>query len=154
MDINYFNLPFGAQLLLWTSRIMINGSCRTFPNKYQLVNIAYSKVGIVDGENALKEFLFLLKNNKSFNLQSTNIQTLNSTEINIINCIDDYKKENFYSNHYLKIWNLKDKENDFIIAAKKLAFAFKNSNLDTDITTIFLNGNMSSKESFISKTLH
>ena len=39
---------------------MLNGSCRTHPNKYQLVNIAFKKVGILNGGNLLKEVLFIL----------------------------------------------------------------------------------------------
>ena len=37
MTLKYYELPFGAQLLLWTSRMSVNGSCRTNPNKYELV---------------------------------------------------------------------------------------------------------------------
>ena len=154
MNINYFNLPFGAQLLLWTSRVMLNGSCRTFPNKYQLVNTAFNKVGITDGDAILKDFLVILKEKKTFNLQNVNVQTLNNTEVNIINCIEDYKKEDFNSNYYLEIWDLRGIKSDFISAAKKLASAFKNSNLETDLNTIFLNRDVSYKEEFISKTLH
>ena len=49
MNLKYHELPFGAQLLLWTSRLVFHGSCRTKPNKYDLVDIAYKKVGIHDG---------------------------------------------------------------------------------------------------------
>ena len=54
MNLDYYDLPFGAQLLLWTSRIVINANCRNFPNKYELVDKAYKKVGSEEG-------LFLLK---------------------------------------------------------------------------------------------
>ena len=154
MRINYFNLPFGAQILIWTSRVMMNGSCRTFPNKYQLVNIAYNKVGILSGDKLLKKILATLKDNKSFNLQRVNVQNLNHNEINIINCIEDYKKEKFYSNHYLEVWDLEDKKSDFILASKNLAFAFKEASLDTDIDSSYLNTDANYEDRFITKTLH
>ena len=46
MNLDYYDLPFGAQLLLWTSRVVINTSCRSSPNKYELVDKAYKKVGL------------------------------------------------------------------------------------------------------------
>ena len=154
MNINYFNLPFGAQLLLWTSRVLINGCCRTTPNKYQLVYMAYSKVGIYDGAYLLKNFLAILKGRKTFNLQKINCQKVNKTELNLINCIEDYKSEKFYDDHYLEIWNLKDKQNMFIRAAQDLAFIYKTFNLNTDLNTLYLNRNVVNKEKFMSKTLH
>ena len=94
MQLSYYDLPFGAQLLLWTSRMLINGSCRSFPNKFQLVKIAYTKVGIVYGDSVLKRFLYMIKDKNDFNIQNNASLNLNTTEINIINCIEDYKKEN------------------------------------------------------------
>ena len=38
MSIDYYKMPFGAQLLLWTSRIILYGNCRISPNKYEIVN--------------------------------------------------------------------------------------------------------------------
>lgn len=154
MNINYFNLPFGAQLLLWTSRVLINGCCRTIPNKYQLVDMAYSKVGIYDGADLHKNFLFNLKGRKTFYLQQINCQTINKTELNLINCIEAYKSEKFYDDHYLEIWNLKDKQSKFILAAQDLAFKYKAFNLNTDLNSNYLNRNVINKEKFFSKTLH
>ena len=70
MNIDYYNLPFGAQILLWTSRIIVNSSCRSFPNKYELVNMAYKKVGLEEGLFLLKDLLVHLRKNKDFKLQS------------------------------------------------------------------------------------
>ena len=154
MNLNYFNLPFGAQLLVWTSRIMLNGSCRTHPNKYQLVNIAFKKVGISNGGNLLKEVLFILRRNEFFNLQHTCVQILNNSEINLINCIEENKKEEFNNNYYLEIWDLKDIANSFNLATHKLALAFEKSNLDTDLSSFLLTKNISNTENLITKTLH
>ena len=43
MNLDYYDLPFGAQLLLWTSRVVINTSCGSSHNKYELVNNSYHK---------------------------------------------------------------------------------------------------------------
>ena len=56
MKLKYHDLPFGAQLLLWTSRVFYHGSCRTKPSKYDLVDLAYSKVGINNGSELLKKY--------------------------------------------------------------------------------------------------
>lgn len=154
MSLNYFNLPFGAQLLIWTSRVMVNGSCRTQPNKYQLVNMAFQKVGISNGGNLLREILFILRRNEFFNLQHTCVQILNNSEINLINCIEENKKEKFDNNYYLKIWDLKDIANSFNLATYKLALAFEKSNLDTDLSSFLLTKNISNTENLIIRTLH
>ena len=154
MQLNYYDLPFGAQLLLWTSRMLINGSCRSFPNKFQLVNIAYTKVGIVHGDSVLKRFLYMIKDKNDFNIQNNASLNLNTTEINIINCIEDYKKEKFTSNYYLKIWKIHDNQMNFINAAKDLAFLYEKFDLDTNLRSIYSNRASYKEEEFISKTLH
>ena len=90
---NYFNLPFGAQLLLWTSRMAFYGSCRTSPNKYELINLAYEKVGIDNGCNLLKKFLLPLKGNPAFEIQPTSTTTINDNEINLVNCLQEHKNK-------------------------------------------------------------
>lgn len=154
MQLSYYDLPFGAQLLLWTSRMLINGSCRSFPNKFQLVNIAYTKVGIVHGDSVLKRFLYMIKDKNDFNIQNNASLNLNTTEINIINCIEDYKKEKFNSNYYLKIWKIHDNQMNFINAAKGLAFLYEKFDLDTNLGSIYSNRATYKEEEFISKTLH
>tara|TARA_B100001248_G_C27365630_1_gene448850 strand:- start:996 stop:1460 length:465 start_codon:yes stop_codon:yes gene_type:complete len=154
MQLNYYDLPFGAQLLLWTSRMLINGSCRSFPNKFQLVNIAYTKVGIVHGDSVLKRFLYMIKDKNDFNIQNIANLNLNITEINIINCIEDHKKERFTSNYYLKIWEIHDDQTNFINAAKDLAFLYGKFDLDTNLRSIYSNRATYKEEEFISKTLH
>ena len=74
----------------------------------------------MSGDKLLKKFLATLKDNKSFNLQRVNVQNLNHNEI-IINCIEDYKKEKFYSNHYLEVWDLEDKKS-ILFKLKKFMF--------------------------------
>ncbi len=154
MQLSYYDLPFGAQLLLWTSRMLINGSCRSFPNKFQLVKIAYTKVGIVYGDSVLKRFLYMIKDKNDFNIQNNASLNLNTTEINIINCIEDYKKEKFNSNYYLKIWKIHDNQMNFINAAKDLAFLYEKFDLDTNLRSIYSNRATYKEEEFISKTLH
>ena len=154
MQLNYYDLPFGAQLLLWTSRMLINGSCRSFPNKFQLVNIAYTKVGIVHGDSVLKRFLYMIKDKNDFNIQNIANLNLNTTEINIINCIEDHKKEKFISNYYLKIWKIHENQTNFINAAKDLAFLYEKFDLDTNLRSIYSNRASYKEEEFISKTLH
>ena len=154
MQLSYYDLPFGAQLLLWTSRMLINGSCRSFPNKFQLVKIAYTKVGIVYGDSVLKRFLYMIKDKNDFNIQNNASLNLNTTEINIINCIEDYKKEKFNSNYYLKIWKIHDNQMNFINAAKGLAFLYEKFDLDTNLGSIYSNRATYKEEEFISKTLH
>ena len=154
MQLSYYDLPFGAQLLIWTSRMLINGSCRSFPNKFQLVNIAYTKVGIVYGDSVLKRFLYMIKDKNDFNIQNIANLNLNTTEINIINCIEDHKKEKFISNYYLKIWKIHENQTNFINAAKDLAFLYEKFDLDTNLRSIYSNRATYKEEEFISKTLH
>ena len=96
MTFDYYNLPFGAQLLLWTSRVSYNGSCGTKPNKYELINMAYTKVGIDKGALLLLKLLSTLKKVDSFKLQFICSRYLNDNEINLINCIEVHKKKTIY----------------------------------------------------------
>ena len=66
MITDYYSIPFGGQLLIWSSRLAFYGSCRTTPNKYDINNIAYSKVGIQKGSLLLKPFIGILKNKNQF----------------------------------------------------------------------------------------
>ena len=91
MNIKYYELPFGAQLLLWNSRMIVNGSCRTSPNKYELVDMAFKKVGMRNGKNLLREFMSFVKNKKVFKLQSICTYNLIDNEIDLINCIENNK---------------------------------------------------------------
>ena len=133
MQIKYHDLPFGAQLLLWTSRLSINGSCRTNPNKYDLINLAYEKVGIQKGSILLNNFLFFLKKMKILNLQPICSQCLTQIEINLICCINEHMKENINNEYFIKIWCLDNVEEHFTNSAINLAIAFKKANLNTNI---------------------
>ena len=133
MQLDYFKLPFGGQLLLWTSRIFIFGSCRTKPNKYDLIDIAYEKVGIKKGHLLLKPFLSILKDRKSFKIQHLNKRFLVDTEIDLINCIELYKKTNFMKNPYIKLWNLEPDVVRFSLHAKNIASAYRKANLVTNL---------------------
>ena len=103
MSLKYHDLPFGAQLLLWTSRVFFHGSCRTKPSKYDLVDIAFSKVGIDKGPVLLKKFLYILKFENKVHLQPICIQDITESEINLIDCIEDHKKNNFNNNSNLSL---------------------------------------------------
>ena len=133
MLIKYHSLPFGAQLLLWTSRIFFNGSCRTNPNKYEIIDIAYKKVGIDKGGVLLNRLLALLKNEKVFEIQTICMQYLNESEKNLIDCIEEHKKKEINNNYFIKIWKLDRERELFTYSAKSVAFAFKKANLITDI---------------------
>ena len=138
MRINYYDLPFGAQLLLWTSRILIKGSCRTNPDKYRLVDIAYKKVGITNGSLILRAVLLFFKRHESFRLQSICNQILIEDEINLINCIEKNKDNKFNNNHFIKIWSISDKK----------------YNLNTNINELIYIENIPKKTNFINNTLH
>ena len=151
MKLDYYNLPFGAQLLLWTSRVIVNGSCRTFPNKYELVDLAYKKVGLDKGLFLLKDLLSLIKNKENFRLQSICKRELIENEINLIYCVEDNKNNNYDNNYYVKLWNLENKIKEFSTAANKLSRDYKKFNLNTNLyplkadqsfpKTIFLTNN-------------
>ena len=154
MNIDYYNLPFGAQLLLWTSRVIINTSCRSSINKYELVNTAYKKVGLEEGHFLLKDFLVHLRKNKNFKLQSICSRYLISNEINLINCVDDNKYSNFNNAYYLKIWSINNNISEFCIAAQKLSIAFKHLKLNTDISLIIDNKVRPDKDNYKNITIH
>ena len=153
MNIDYYNLPFGAQLLLWTSRVIINTSCRSSINKYELVNTAYKKVGLEEGHFLLKDFLVHLRKNKNFKLQSICSRYLISNEINLINCIEDNKYSNFDNTYYLKIWSI-DNISEFCKAAQKISISFKHLNLNTNIDSINSNKVIVNKDNYTNITIH
>ena len=154
MSFKYHELPFGAQLLLRTSRVYIHGSCRPNPNKYQLVDLAYKKAGADNGCYLLNEFLNILKLTGFLDLQSICSQNLTECEINLIRCIEEHKKEYFNNKYFIKVWNLDGSADSFSYIAKSLALALKNAGLCTNIgfETDIQKRNPITKE--ISKTLH
>ncbi|MBJ57373.1 MAG: hypothetical protein CMP24_03925 [Rickettsiales bacterium] len=161
MQLDYFKLPYGGQLLLWTSRILIYGSCRTKPNKYDLINMAYEKVGINKGNLLLKPFLNLLKNKKSFKIQHLNKRILIDSEIDLINCIEFYKKSNFIKNPYIELWDLRSDIATFSSCARNLALAYKKADLVTNLEICTSNSHKFSSiinrrfdNNIITKTLH
>ena len=154
MNLDYYELPFGAQLLLWTSRVIINTSCRSSPNKYDLVDMAYKKVGLEKGLFLLKDFLVHPRNNKNFKLQSICSRYLISNEINLINCVEDNKYSNFDNAYYLKIWSINNNISEFCKAAHKLSISFKQLKLNTDISLIINNKVILDKDNYSYTTIH
>ena len=154
MNIDYYNLPFGAQLLLWTSRVVINTSCRSSHNKYELVNMAYKKVGLEEGHFLLKDFLVHLRKNKNFKLQSICSRYLISNEINLINCVEDNKYSNFDNAYYLKIWSINNNISEFFKAVQKLSISFKHLKLNTDISLVINNKVTPDKDNYKNITIH
>ena len=154
MTLDYYNLPFGAQLLLWTSRVVINTSCRSTPNKYELVEKAYKKVGLKEGHFLLKDFLVHLRKNKNFILQSICSRYLISNEINLINCVEDNKYSNFDNAYYLKIWSINNNTSEFCKSAQKLSISFKQLKLNTDISLIINNKVILDKDNYSYTTIH
>ena len=133
MITDYYKIPFGGQLLVWSSRVALYGSCSANPNKYDIINTAYSKVGIKNGSLLLKPFIRILKNKKNFKVQPLCKRYLNETEIKLINCIE-YNK--FYSNKndcFIREWKLDEEKEKFEFYAKKIAGNFKIANLNTNI---------------------
>ena len=133
MITDYYKIPFGGQLLIWSSRVALYGFCSAKPNKYDIINTAYSKVGIKNGSLLLKPFIRILKNKKNFKVQPLCKRYLNETEIKLINCIE-YNK--FYSNkndYFIREWKLDDEKDKFEFYAKKIASNFKIANLNTNI---------------------
>ena len=153
MDFDYYSLPFGAQLLLWTSRIAINTSCRNFPNKYELVDKAYKKVGLKEGLFLLKNLLVHLRKNKDFKLQSICSRNLISNEINLINCVEENKYPNFDNSYYLKIWSINNNISEFCEAAHRLSKSFKNLKLNTDINSKITNKIIINNDSYRNATI-
>ena len=154
MNLDYYNLPFGAQILLWTSRVVINTSCRSFPNKYELVDMAYKKAGLEKGLFLLKDFLVHLRKNKNFKLQSICSRYLIANEINLINCVEDNKYSNFNNAYYLKIWSINNNISEFCTAVRKLSISFKHLKLNTDISLIINNKVTPDKDNYRNITIH
>ena len=154
MKFKYYELPFGAQLLVWTTRMIINGSCRTNPNKYELVEIAYNKVGLYNGMLLLKELLSILKYKSLFNVQCICSKILVSNEINLINCIEYNKSKKYKNEYFIKLWNLEDNKIAFTNVVKKIADEFENNNLNTDINRFPYAGELYKQKIIINKTLH
>ena len=154
MNLDYYDLPFGAQLLLWTSRVIINTSCRSSPNKYDLVYTAYKKVGLKEGHFLLKDFLVHLRKNKNFKLQSICSRYLISNEINLINCVEENKYSNFNNDYYLKIWSINNNITEFCTAARKLSISFKHLKLNTDISLIINNKVILDKDNYKKVIIH
>ena len=154
MIFDYYNLPFGAQLLLWTSRIALHGSCRSNPNKYQLINMAYSKVGIQNGDILLKQFISTVKNGNAFMLQPTCTRNLSGNEIDLINCIQEHKKNQINNDYYIRKWGLENNKKLFTLYSKNLAIAYKNNNLIIDLKFNTNHKDNYMNTNLISKALH
>ena len=154
MSLKYYDLPFGAQLLLWTSRIFFHGSCRTKPSKYELVDIAFSKIGINNGPELLKKYLYILKIESKLHLQPICIQNLTESEISLVDCIEEHKKSNFNNNYYIKLWRLDNSAELFTKSACNLALAFKKANLDTNLNYYKAANNEREMSHYIYKTVH
>lgn len=135
MLYNYKNIPFGAQILIWTSRLAFHGSCRHTPNKYELIEIAYKKVGIFDGHSLLKNFLCPLKNNRLFKINPICNTNLIDCELNLINCVQEHKKKDFNNKYFIKLWALEEKKDSFTLACNNLSAAFTEACLITDLLT-------------------
>ena len=133
MTKDYFKIPFGGQLLVWSSRIAFYGSCRSTPNKYDIINTAYSKVGIQNGGLLLKPFIGILKNKNKFRVQQFSKRYLNETEINLIACIECNKCFANNNDYFIREWKLDNEKEEFEFYAKKIANNFKIANLDTNI---------------------
>ena len=131
----------------------MNGSCRTSPNKYELVDMAFKKAGIVNGKNLLQEFLSFVRNKKVFKLQSICEYSLIVNEIDLINCMENNKKNNFNNKYFIDIWSITDNKNAFNLAAKALALAFENNNLNTNLNSLIFT-KKEDKANFINNTLH
>ena len=126
-------MPFGGQLLIWSSRVAFYGSCRATPNKYDIINTAYSKVGIQNGSFLLKPFIEILKNKNQFRVQIFSKRYLNETEINLIACIECNKCFANNNDYFIREWKLDNEKEEFEFYAKKIANNFKIANLDTKI---------------------
>ncbi len=133
MSYDYFNLPFGGQLLVWTSRMLVYGSCRSKPNKYALIDLAFDKVGISEGSMLLKPLVKLLREKNNFKIQPMCERILIEDEVNLINCIEDFQYNANQKNEFIKIWNLEESRESFLLYATKLAKAFKDANLNTNL---------------------
>lgn len=152
MTFKYYELPFGAQLLLWASRMFINGSCRTSPNKYELVDMAFKKIGLINGKHLLKEFLSFVKNKKVFKLQSIYQNDLIVNEVMLINCVENNKKTNFDNSYYTDIWSITEL-NNFNLAVKALALSYEKYNLNTNLDYLIFTKKVENTNS-INNTLH
>ena len=153
MLIDYFKIPFGEQLLIWTSRISLYGSCRTKPNKYDFVDKAFEKVGVYNGSTLLKPFLFLLKNKENFKIQPMCKRYLIDSEIDFIQCVDAFKYNSLKKKYFINLWSLEKELDEFIFYGSNLGRSFKNANLNTNIVISYDNIYQSKKTENI-KTIH
>ena len=133
MITDYYKIPFGGQLLIWSSRIVFYRSCRATPNKYDIINTAYAKVGIQNGSLLLKPFIGILKNKNKFRVQPFCKRYLNETEINLIDCIESNKGYSNNNDYFIREWKLDDEQAKFVFYARKIASNFKIADLDTNI---------------------
>ena len=152
MYVDYYELPFGAQLLLWTSRIALLSNCRVSPNKYEVINIAFERAGIQKGGILLKSFLSLIKHNKNFKFRRNCSRCLLKEELDLINCINMHKLSYFDNKFYIELWGLESNAILFTTNTKKLATAFKNANLATKIN--YLKYDETHNKSIFSRDLH
>tara|TARA_B110000444_G_C18596424_1_gene480926 strand:+ start:296 stop:760 length:465 start_codon:yes stop_codon:yes gene_type:complete len=154
MNFLYYNLPFGAQLLLWTSRLAFYGSCRTSPNKYELIDVAYKKAGMNNGSILLKKFLSSLKDKESFKLQPMCEKYLIKSEIDLINCIQEHRKIDIDNKYFIKIWQLEKNIKAFTVDSINLATALKKANLNTNMKCYQPVNNNFNKLRTVNETLH
>lgn len=116
----------------------IYGSCRIKPNKVELINMAYEKVGIIEGYCLLTAFLKPLRKKNNFNLQRICSLDLNQCEINLINCVENYKSNSHKTRDFIKYWNLYEEKELFSRNARFFADAYKKANLSTNLDSNYL----------------
>ena len=131
MVSDYYKLPFGGQLLVWTSRMYVNGYSKCIPNKSEMIKMAYIKVNIFNGYDLLSKFLSLLLDNNKFILQNINSRKLNENEILLTECVEYYKNYNDKNAIFIKAWELINTKEQFIANSQNLAKAYLSVNLHT-----------------------
>ena len=131
MTFDYYNLPYGGQLLLWTSRLFLYGSCKSKPNKYELIDMAYLKSGIKNGNSLIGPIMELLKESENFSLQRMCVRKLNHSEVMLTNCVESFKTKFTSNRYYIKAWDQEKNKLIFINKFEKLSSAYKKANLNT-----------------------
>ena len=131
MILDYYNLPYGGQLLLWTSRLFLYGSCKSNPNKYDLIDMAYLKSGIKNGSSLISPIMELLKDSERFSLQRMCVRKLNQSEVMFTNCVESFKTKFSSNRYYIKAWDQEKNKQIFINNFEKLSSAYKKANLNT-----------------------
>ena len=124
----YFDLSYGGQLLIWSSRLYISDYRNYNRNTEDIIIRVYNKLNINNGYVILADFLSLILDNHLLVMNDINNKILNNDEYLISEFFEDLKYRNIFLKKYNK-WGVVGYLEKIKFAAKRLLYEFESKEL-------------------------